>query len=357
MIPSTSFAFHVTYTCPLECSHCCFSSGPKNKDKLSLDIVLETIENLDRKNIGLVAFTGGEPLLFGENLNRAISKAHQLGFTTRVVTSAYFANSIENGRSIISKLRNSGLDELSISWDDYHEKYVDFACVKNAFKAARELGISVAINIVQDEDSYWNADLVAREIGSEEVEIVCESPINKTGRAKVELKDKPLKENRFLGPCPYILTGPTLSAKGKLLACCGVIPETDDLVISDDYKPSDMSVLMDSARKSVIYNWIYLRGPYSILEYMSLNFDLKIPKAEDFGGNCEACAYLFENFGNTDELGQAAQQMASNISGEINLLSQIGILEPAYITSLWGPGKANIDTSHLPSKEDEVHLV
>jgi MoaA/NifB/PqqE/SkfB family radical SAM enzyme len=46
VIPQISFAIHVTYTVPLACTHCCFSSSPKNRDRLHTDHIAETIRQL-----------------------------------------------------------------------------------------------------------------------------------------------------------------------------------------------------------------------------------------------------------------------------------------------------------------------
>ena len=98
MPSASSFAIHVTYTCPLACAHCCFNSNPENTDRLDIDVILKTIDELDPRKIKLVAFTGGEPLLLGNDLVKAVTLASSRGFATRVVTSAYFGRRREYAR-------------------------------------------------------------------------------------------------------------------------------------------------------------------------------------------------------------------------------------------------------------------
>ncbi len=117
MFQPHTFAFHVTYTCPLACAHCCFGSSPEVKDSLDPDFVLKTIDEIP-DYIKLVAFTGGEPFLHGDKLVRYVERASARGFATRIVTSAYFANTPANARARLAKLIQAGLKELSISWDD-----------------------------------------------------------------------------------------------------------------------------------------------------------------------------------------------------------------------------------------------
>ena len=217
-----SFAIHVTYTCPLTCAHCCFNSSPSNRDRLPLEVVLSTIRRLDVTDIKMMAFTGGEPFLLGKDLCVAIKLANSRGLITRVVTSAFFGKRQEDAKKILADVADAGLDELSISWDDYHEQFVSFECVYNVFHTATELGLRPAISIVQGASSRWTAERVRAELGlsAECEQVICEAPLNKTGRAEKELREAGLRASRSIGPCPYVMTGPTLSAKNKLLACC-----------------------------------------------------------------------------------------------------------------------------------------
>src|SRR5882724_8786815 len=138
MLRPSSFAFHVTYTCPLTCAHCCFGSSPEALDRLDPQYVIDCIAALPAE-IKLVAFTGGEPFLHGANLVRYVERAKSRGFTTRIVTSAYFGKTVPIAEAKLRPLSKAGLDELSISWDDYHEEFVDFECVKNVASAATRL--------------------------------------------------------------------------------------------------------------------------------------------------------------------------------------------------------------------------
>ena len=115
MVIPTSFALHVTYTCPLTCAHCCFSSSPEVKDKLPISVLEDTIDKIDNTTIGMIAFTGGEPMLLVKNLYKLIQKSKNRSFVTRLVTSAYFGKIKTNAENKIADLKASGIDEISIS--------------------------------------------------------------------------------------------------------------------------------------------------------------------------------------------------------------------------------------------------
>lgn len=346
LIPS-SFAIHVTYTCPLTCAHCCFLSSPLVKDRLPLELILETIRSLDCTQIRMVAFTGGEPFLLGRELVGAVQAAKARGMVTRIVTSAYFGKTEAEASKRLRQVREAGLDELSISWDDFHEEFVAFEAVRNVFMAAKELGLKVAVNVVQAKDSRWNVNRVRTELrlSDNSDEVFVESPINLTGRAELTASESDLREKRFLGPCPYVLTGPTLSAKGKLLACCGVIPETDALILDHDFAPENLSRAIEAGLRSPLLNWLYLRGPYEIASWISNRYGIPIRPRESVGGNCEACAMLFGTESLASMIPQALREKGAEIIGELELLTAIGWSDANYIQRLWGPESTWIDTS------------
>lgn len=360
MVPITSFAIHVTYTCPLACAHCCFSSSPSNRDRLSIDHILKAIEAVSVFGIKMIAFTGGEPFLLGKNLVAAVALTYEKGITPRIVTSAHWATTERIAEQRLIELKEAGLSELSISWDDYHEEFVSFENVRRAFSISKKLGITTAISIVQSSASKWTADRVRQELGciASETDVIVESPLNQTGRASEVLTEEGVRDRRFIGPCPYILTGPTLSAKNKLLACCGVIPETEDLVIDSNPNAETISTSIDRARKSALFNWLHLRGPYALMEYIQKTFNVDIPNIESIGGNCEACKILFETPTINRYIRVSMSQKTEQISSELQVLNSLGLLSSDGIMGLWTDGKTCVDTSLYrthPSSHGEDH--
>ena len=347
MVIPTGFAFHVTYACLITCAHCAFSSSPKNPFHLPTNHIIETIRNLDTSTIKMVVFTGGEPLLAGQDLNRAIYEASRRGFITRVVTNAYFAIDLPAAFNRLSELCNSGLDELLISWDDYHAKFISFDCIRNAYRTAKDLGLRVAIYLVQADNAYWTAERVKQALGGNDStrHILIESPLTKTGRAKDKLKDAGPSAKRVLGPCHYVLAAPALSAKNKLLACCGAIPETKALILDPDFEPKKLHAVIAKGQQSLLLNWIFLRGPYAIMEWLSKHYRITIIDKKDVGGNCEACHLLFSNKKLAAKIPDALNENPDEINDELHLLRNLDILTPEAILSLWKDCSTVIDMS------------
>tara|TARA_R110002124_G_scaffold109676_2_gene262752 strand:+ start:17099 stop:18160 length:1062 start_codon:yes stop_codon:yes gene_type:complete len=335
-VVATSFAFHVTYTCPLTCAHCCFNSSPQVRDSLTPDHILAAIDALP-DSIAMVAFTGGEPFLHGANLVRYVAAAHARGYQTRIVTSAYFASSAATAQRRLQPLLAAGLDELSISWDDFHEAFVAFSHVVHLCAAAVALGISVAINSVQSNATRWTAQAIRDQLGplADAVTVVCESDLNLTGRAAESFTGSDLRDSRFLGPCPYVLTGPTLSARGDLLACCGVIPNSERLVIAPGSQPGQLAGDIATSLHDPLLLWLHLRGPYDLLTRAAAERGLEPPAAQTIGGNCEACRRLFDADATHGLIDPFLQAHAGTILDEVLLLDSLGLLEPRKLIALW----------------------
>lgn len=328
-VQPSSLALHVTYTCPLTCKHCCFKSSPSNKDRLDYDLLAETIEALDASRYRLVAFTGGEPMLLGNKLVDLVSLASHRGFKTRVVSSVHFAVRDNIAHARLSALKNAGLDELSISWDDYHEEFVSFENVRRAVRIGLGLGIGVAISATEDQTSRWNSARIRSQLGplADGLLTVCDSPLNKTGRAETDLQEKPRLATSHLGPCPYVLTGPTLSAKGKLLACCGVVPEVPSLVIDPDFAPSHLDGAMQKAQQSVLLNWLYVHGPFHLMKTIAAENGLTEPDSLEVAGNCEACQKVLTDPTYTRFLPATLSAHVDSITGCLQTLDALGVLQ------------------------------
>jgi hypothetical protein len=272
----------------------------------------------------------------GTDLVRYIRESSSRRSTTRVVTSAYFGTTPERAEAKIREVVDAGLNELSISWDEFHEEFVRIEWVKNVVRAAKmHKQLRIAVNTVQTGNPLWSATRARAELGLGADDPVSESPINLTGRAEKQLHQAGLRQERVIGPCPYVLTGPTLNAKGKLLACCGVIPDTDRLCIEPHFTASKLDVAMDRARQSPLLNWLYLRGPYAIMQWMHDHYGVPIPSKDHVGGNCEACKYLFETHSIEALLDAALSEKAAEIAGESLLLESLGMGEPEKILGLW----------------------
>lgn len=125
MIPQ-SLAIIFTNHCNFVCDHCSVGDAPNKNNTISESLMLESIEQAYRiPSIRSIVFTGGEATLFIDQLKIGLKHAWSKGFSTRLVSNAWWANTEENALTFVSELASSGLSELNISYDDFHVQYLE----------------------------------------------------------------------------------------------------------------------------------------------------------------------------------------------------------------------------------------
>ena len=134
----------LTYKCPIECTMCITSSGPKRTEELPLEDGFHFID--ESKKFGLlISIAGGEPFLYLEKLKSLIEYAHYQNLANCVVTNAYWATSEEKSNRILTDLKDCGLTMIKVSLDDFHQEFIPLQYVVNAIRAGIQAGIQVQL--------------------------------------------------------------------------------------------------------------------------------------------------------------------------------------------------------------------
>ena len=138
--------FVVTYLCNSRCVHCQLAEDertrkqPTNIDKKkSVEIVRKVCRTRVPKSI--MTF-GGEPLLYPEIVCAIHNQAKKMGISLReVITNGLWSTKAEKTNEIAHELAKSGINEVSISVDCFHQEFVPLKIVKRAAASAIEAGI------------------------------------------------------------------------------------------------------------------------------------------------------------------------------------------------------------------------
>jgi len=164
----------------LECS------PEKAKVKIGLRNSLIYIGQAHYHGVSHVIITGGEPMLYPDEVRQIISFTSKLGMYTDLRTNGYWASDREATRKVLANLLEAGLGRIGLSYDSYHAEYIPIENIKNILVATRELKIETYIDWVSNEDREWVKslldidDTILRYTGQ---------PL-KVGRAARELDDK-----------------------------------------------------------------------------------------------------------------------------------------------------------------------
>lgn len=294
---------HPTHRCPLRCAHCFARSGPDAADELDEDAVLRCIDEAARLGtVERIGFSGGgDPFVRPRTLERAIGRAHRLGLRTTVVTSGFWASSLGNARRLLAPLAARGLDELTLSYDDAHARFVAEEKILAACRAGRELGLELKIAITREPNARITRETMVARLEEEglggEAVLVYETGVNSTGRALDESTPELRAERRraelsYRGPCFSVLRQTSVTPDGSIIPCCGTAPPEALARLAIGRVPGDsVDQAVRSAADDPRLLWLATEGPVAILRQITAD-DPQPMDDGDFDGICQACAIL-----------------------------------------------------------------
>ena len=300
---TTDVVLNLTLRCPLRCSHCCYRSGPKASGVMSTRLMSRTIRSAaSLGSVRTVHFSGGEPFLVPDLLISGVRLATRLGLRSAAVTSAYFAGTPGRAKTAIAPVAAAGLRELSVSYDDIHAAFVSPEHVVNAIDCATRFGLDVFVSVTVEPGSRIDAAHVRRLLGlaeSDESVRVLEVGLNTTGRA-ADLADEAGRTARasgtaaYRGPCRSVLCTIQVTADGRVLPCCGVLPHSERMQIGSMHTSKGLLEAVQSARQDPLWRRIAAEGPVTLLAEATAGTDHAIaPNRLD--GLCAACDRIFND--------------------------------------------------------------
>jgi organic radical activating enzyme len=138
--------FVVTYLCNSKCIHC--QLDEKEKKALPSHIDKDKASEIIRKVGGAYALKsvmtfGGEPLLYPEIVCAIHAQAKKTGIPVRdVITNGFWSTKPEKIQKLAQDLAKSGVNEVAISVDCFHQEFVPLKIVKKTATSLVEAGIA-----------------------------------------------------------------------------------------------------------------------------------------------------------------------------------------------------------------------
>jgi MoaA/NifB/PqqE/SkfB family radical SAM enzyme len=147
MIKTLSLVY--TKHCNAFCRMCSANAGPARKEKMSLSQVRMYLgQAREVSGLKTVVLTGGEPLIFFDEVVEIIAEAYSAGFVAKIVTNGFWAESEEAARARLRILKDNGLNGIALSTDSYHQEYVPMKNIQYVLQAAKELKISSEVGMI-----------------------------------------------------------------------------------------------------------------------------------------------------------------------------------------------------------------
>lgn len=237
--------FVVTMACTGRCKHC--SQGEHKKGE-SIDgrVAAEAVKKIaDEYKIDSVMTFGGEPLLEVDTVCAIHKAATEMGIRKRqLITNGFFSEDTERIKEVAKLLSQSGVNEILLSVDAFHQETIPLSTVKEFAKAVLETGTLIKVQpawlVSKDDENPYN--IQTKELLQEFTDMGIEENegniIFPAGNALKYFGEYFPAERKYENPYdedPTDVRAVCFSANGDILG--SNIYEKDIMKIISDYKP------------------------------------------------------------------------------------------------------------------------
>ncbi len=304
----SSLVFSTTYKCPIECKFCGAESGPNHKTRLSYDDMTSLIDQVGSYGkLQLVVFTGGEPLLLGKDLEKAVRYCAEGNVATRIVTNAFWAKSPKIADKIVARYKSAGLSEINLSCDDYHQEFIPIENIRFANDACIKAELPCLIGHKVMKDCTLTVECLEKSLGQtltnfDETQKNPDYNVISTGftvpvaRDMDKIPDEdilyPPSTDHWKKPCSSILQRVIITPHKELSICCGMIPRSVEEITFGPIEDQSLEEIIVDAHKDLIVNWLALEGPYGIMQFIRQK-DPSISFRDNYVNICHLCSEIF----------------------------------------------------------------
>ncbi|MDD6844298.1 MAG: radical SAM protein [Clostridia bacterium] len=154
--------FVVTMACTGKCKHCSEGEHVNCKGHIDADVAVTSIREVCKNyRIESLMTFGGEPLLYPEVVCTIHRTAAEMGIGKRqLITNGFFSNNHERIKEVVKNLEDSGVNELLLSVDAFHQETIPIEPVKYFAEYVAESKIYIKLSpawlVSEDNDNPYN---------------------------------------------------------------------------------------------------------------------------------------------------------------------------------------------------------
>lgn len=154
--------FIVTLDCTGKCKHCsvgeCLYTGKYLDKEIASNVVYELADKFDLESI--MTF-GGEPLLHPDCVCAIHTAATEMKIPKRqLITNGFFSKKIDKIKSVCENIARSGVNDLLLSVDAFHQDAIPLDIVKIFAKEMVDSGVNIRTNpawlVSKEHDNSYN---------------------------------------------------------------------------------------------------------------------------------------------------------------------------------------------------------
>lgn len=153
----------LTMACTGRCRHCSEGEHAFGREHVEGDRAAQAIREIcENFTIQSLMVFGGEPLLFPEDACKIYAAAKEKKIPKReLITNGFFSRDHERIKVVVSELAQSGLRDILLSVDAFHQETIPLEPVKFFAECARKEGLSVQVHpawlVCESSDNPYNA--------------------------------------------------------------------------------------------------------------------------------------------------------------------------------------------------------
>ncbi len=276
--------FNVTYLCNGKCRHCSAQDRGTYPEHIDKPLAVEIVRKIGRKNRPESIMTfGGEPMLFPEVTYAIHKEARYSGSSRReVITNGYWSRDDKKIKKIAKTLAESGVNEIHISVDAFHQEHIPIDIVRKTAEACLQASIGdIAWNpcwlVSEEDDNQHNqrTRLILKKLEDLPIRTSKGNVVEPLGRALVNLKEfLPPRKAIPAGRCedmPYAfpldsVKSISVEPDGKVTVCndfhIGNASKIDIIDIIENYDPfeiPEMKAILENGMKGLL-DWAKAKG-------------------------------------------------------------------------------------------------
>jgi hypothetical protein len=244
-------SFAGTYQCNLTCPHCCVPI--EWTDRLPIPIALRFLEDAHAHGIGILAFTGGEPLVYPEFVQALCRRGAELGFAfDKIMTNGVWFRDSAHLEEVLGGLAAAGFSgKIGLSVDKFHGIHTPALaefCLGTRRIFARDNILSISYASRRPDQGLEAVHALARELGAvvewsewlrryllvaPELTITLNwnhlAPVERAERLTGGWDGEWFAEDYCEGPGQALIVNP----RGEVKPCCGFASDLDQLTIGN----------------------------------------------------------------------------------------------------------------------------
>lgn len=255
-----------TNDCNILCEHC-FLGRITEKHFMRNELLKNVLSQAIECDIDVISFTGGEPLLYWDNISKELNVGLLNNIKLTISTNGFWARNEDSTKKMMEKLKSKNIKQIELSYDEYHAKFIPIENIYNIIDIAKIYNIVVKIIMsVSNELSYLVLySKLLKYICAENIII---QKVAKFGNANNNAISSFQDIKQCIGVRCEQIMNPCVTYTGDVFACCGpcVVSGTNNILYISNLNNERLDSIINKMLRDSKLRAIHKYGPSVLLK-------------------------------------------------------------------------------------------